>query len=121
VSLGIDCDPIEQGLIAKRAVQFSPQYWLKIDYLLRSVVKDDAQGVRRDDLETQDAAYRVCHRHSSLILAAQSERLRENLGAVEWNLTTEQAARLDAVSKVTPIYPYWHQRDTASDRNPPLV
>jgi aryl-alcohol dehydrogenase-like predicted oxidoreductase len=59
---------------------------------------------------------------SSVIFGARNaEQLRENLGAVGWNLTREQVARLDAVSKVTPIYPYWHQRDTASDRNPPPV
>jgi len=59
---------------------------------------------------------------SSVIFGARNaQQLRENLGAVGWSLTTEQVARLDAVSKVTPIYPYWHQRDTASDRNPPLV
>jgi aryl-alcohol dehydrogenase-like predicted oxidoreductase len=59
---------------------------------------------------------------SSVIFGARNaQQLRENLGAVGWNLTPEQVARLDAVSKVTPIYPYWHQRDTASDRNPPLV
>jgi aryl-alcohol dehydrogenase-like predicted oxidoreductase len=59
---------------------------------------------------------------SSVIFGARNaEQLRENLGAVGWNLTTEQVARLDAGSKVTPIYPYWHQRDTASDRNPPPV
>lgn len=59
---------------------------------------------------------------SSVIFGARNaQQLRENLGAVGWNLTSEQVARLDAVSKVTPIYPYWHQRDTASDRNPPPV
>jgi aryl-alcohol dehydrogenase-like predicted oxidoreductase len=59
---------------------------------------------------------------SSVIMGARNaEQLRENLGATGWNLTTEQVARLDAVSKVTPIYPYWHQRQTAADRNPPLI
>ena len=59
---------------------------------------------------------------SSVIFGARNaQQLRENLGAVGWNLTSEQVARLDAVSKVTPIYPYWHQRDTANDRNPPSV
>jgi aryl-alcohol dehydrogenase-like predicted oxidoreductase len=59
---------------------------------------------------------------SSVIMGARNEQqLRENLGAVGWNLTAEQVARLDSVSKVTPIYPYWHQRQTAADRNPPLV
>ena len=41
-------------------------------------------------------------------------------GAVGWNLTTAQVARLDAASAVTPPYPYWHQRGFA-ERNPPPV
>ncbi|RPJ44144.1 MAG: aldo/keto reductase, partial [Chloroflexi bacterium] len=42
-----------------------------------------------------------------------------NLGAVGWNLTSEQVARLDAASAVRPVYPYWHQRWTNAERNPP--
>jgi len=34
----------------------------------------------------------------------------ENLGAVGWNLTVEQLAKLDSANAVTPIYPYWHRR-----------
>jgi len=59
---------------------------------------------------------------SSVIMGARNERpLRENLGAAGWSLTPEQVARLDSASHVTPAYPYWHQRQTASDRNPPLI
>ena len=36
-------------------------------------------------------------------------------------LTKDQIAKLDAASKVTLPYPYWHQRGTFSDRNPPPV
>jgi aryl-alcohol dehydrogenase-like predicted oxidoreductase len=59
---------------------------------------------------------------SSVIFGARNaEQLRENLGAVGWSLTPEQVSRLDGVSTTKPIYPYWHQRDTAPDRNPPPV
>jgi len=59
---------------------------------------------------------------ASVIIGARNERqLRDNLGAVECSLTPEQVARLDAVSARTPIYPYWHQRATAGDRNPSLT
>jgi aryl-alcohol dehydrogenase-like predicted oxidoreductase len=55
---------------------------------------------------------------SSIIFGARNEQqFRENLGAVGWNLTAEQVARLDAASAVTPTYPYWHQR-SFSERNP---
>jgi aryl-alcohol dehydrogenase-like predicted oxidoreductase len=59
---------------------------------------------------------------STLIIGARNEtQLRENLGAVGWTLTKDQIAKLDAASKVTLPYPYWHQRGTFSDRNPPAV
>ena len=48
---------------------------------------------------------------STVIVGARNEeQLRQNLGAVGWNLTPAQVARLDAASVVTPAYPYWHQR-----------
>ena len=52
-----------------------------------------------------------------IIGARNEEQLRQNLGAVDWNLTKEQIAKLDAASQITPIYPYWHQRQF-TDRNP---
>lgn len=58
---------------------------------------------------------------ATVVFGARNEtQLRQNLGAVGWNLTTAQVARLDAASAVTPAYPYWHQRGFA-DRNPPPV
>ena len=52
-----------------------------------------------------------------IIGARNEEQLRQNLGAVGWNLSGEQVARLDAASQVTRIYPYWHQAGFA-ERNP---
>lgn len=55
---------------------------------------------------------------ANVIMGARDEnQLRQNLGAVGWNLTTEHVAKLDAASDVTPIYPYWHQRQF-TERNP---
>jgi aryl-alcohol dehydrogenase-like predicted oxidoreductase len=53
-----------------------------------------------------------------LIGARNEEQLRQNLGAVGWNLTLEQVAKLDAASTVRPAYPYWHQ-EVFVERNPP--
>ena len=48
---------------------------------------------------------------SSIIIGARNEeQLRQNLACVGWNLTPEQIKRLDAVSEVPTVYPYWHQR-----------
>jgi len=58
---------------------------------------------------------------SSVILGARNEeQLKQNLGAVGWNLTPDQVARLDAASDVTPVYPYWHQR-MVPQRHPAAV
>jgi aryl-alcohol dehydrogenase-like predicted oxidoreductase len=46
-----------------------------------------------------------------IIGARTEEQLKENLGAIGWKLTPEQMAKLNTASAVTPIYPYWHQRE----------
>lgn len=45
-----------------------------------------------------------------IIGARNEEQLKQNLGAIGWNLTLDQVKRLDRVSEVLPAYPYWHQR-----------
>jgi aryl-alcohol dehydrogenase-like predicted oxidoreductase len=58
---------------------------------------------------------------ASVIVGARDEKqLRENLGAIGWDLTADQVKRLDEASTVTLPYPYWHQRGFA-ERNPAPV
>lgn len=52
-----------------------------------------------------------------IIGARNEEQLKQNLGAVGWNLTPEQVAKLDAASAKPAAYPYWHQ-EGFSYRNP---
>jgi len=48
---------------------------------------------------------------SSVIIGARNEdQLRQNLGAVGWSLTSQQIARLDAVSAKAAAYPYFPYR-----------
>jgi aryl-alcohol dehydrogenase-like predicted oxidoreductase len=54
---------------------------------------------------------------SVIIGARNEEQLKQNLGSAGWNLSPEQVAKLDAASAMTPIYPYWHQRQF-TERNP---
>jgi aryl-alcohol dehydrogenase-like predicted oxidoreductase len=55
---------------------------------------------------------------ATVIIGARNEQqLRQNLDAVGWNLTAEQIDKLDRASDVTPVYPYWHQRQFV-ERNP---
>lgn len=58
---------------------------------------------------------------TSVIFGARNEaQLLENFGAVGWKLNVDQMQRLDAVSDVKPIYPYWHQRQNP-EIMPPIV
>ena len=55
---------------------------------------------------------------STVVIGARNEQqLKDNLGAIGWNLTPEQVKVLDEASAVTPPYPYWHQKQFA-ERNP---
>jgi aryl-alcohol dehydrogenase-like predicted oxidoreductase len=85
-----------------------------IDAIARETGKSNAQIALNWLLQRPSVA--------TLIIGARNEeQLRQNLGAVGWNLGTEQVAKLDAASTVTLPYPYWHQRSTFIDRNPPAV
>jgi aryl-alcohol dehydrogenase-like predicted oxidoreductase len=54
---------------------------------------------------------------SSVIMGGRTtEQFVANLKAAELKLTADQIARLDKVSELPLIYPYWHQSYTASDR-----
>ncbi|MCD6050950.1 MAG: oxidoreductase [Verrucomicrobia bacterium] len=58
---------------------------------------------------------------STVVIGARNEeQLRQNLGAVGWNLTKEQVVRLDVASVTTAAYPYFHQQKFV-ERNPALV
>lgn len=55
---------------------------------------------------------------STVIVGARNEeQLKQNLGAVGWNLTPEQVKKLDDASAVQKAYPYWHQ-EKFEERNP---
>lgn len=59
---------------------------------------------------------------SVLIGARNEEQLRQNLGAVGWQLNDDQIRRLDEVSAVTPPYPYYpYWNGQFAERSPRLV
>src|ERR687898_594671 len=54
---------------------------------------------------------------ASVIVGARTdEQLADNLKAAELELAEEERRRLDGVSALPLIYPFWHQAKTASDR-----
>jgi aryl-alcohol dehydrogenase-like predicted oxidoreductase len=54
---------------------------------------------------------------SSLIIGARNEaQLKDNLASAELQLTSEERAKLDAVSLPQLLYPYWHQLNSVAER-----
>jgi aryl-alcohol dehydrogenase-like predicted oxidoreductase len=54
---------------------------------------------------------------TSVIIGGRTEaQFADNLKSADLKLTEEERARLDKVSQLPLLYPYWHQRNTASDR-----
>ncbi len=54
---------------------------------------------------------------TSVIVGARTdEQLADNLAAASLQLTADEQARLEQVSRPPLIYPFWHQRTTANDR-----
>jgi aryl-alcohol dehydrogenase-like predicted oxidoreductase len=56
---------------------------------------------------------------SVIVGARTSEQLADNLAAADLILTDEERRRLDEVSALPLLYPYWHQAASAGDRLSP--
>ena len=113
--------PKTSRLQSKAVTDIGPQ--VAEDYLYRVVDALDAVASETGKTVPQIALNWLLQRPSvaNVIIGARNEeQLRQNLGAVDWSLTTAQVAQLDAASVVPLAYPYWHQRGFA-ERNPPPV
>jgi aryl-alcohol dehydrogenase-like predicted oxidoreductase len=54
---------------------------------------------------------------SSLVIGGRTEaQFRDNIAAADLALSADERARLDKVSAVPVLYPYWHQHNSARDR-----
>lgn len=99
---------------AKNGPPVDNEYLYKVVDALDEIVKETGKTVPQIALNWLLQRPTV----SSIIVGARNEeQLRQNLAAAESNLTPEQVAKLDAASEVTPVYPYWHQRQF-TERNP---
>jgi aryl-alcohol dehydrogenase-like predicted oxidoreductase len=113
--------PETSRLQNKRVVELGPQ--VADDYVYGVVDALDEVAKETDKTVPQIALNWLLQRPTvaNVIIGARNEeQLRQNLGAVGWNLTSGQVAKLDAASATPLIYPYWHQRGFA-ERNPPPV
>jgi aryl-alcohol dehydrogenase-like predicted oxidoreductase len=57
---------------------------------------------------------------TSVVVGARTgEQLADNLAAADLVLTDDERRRLDEVTAMPLLYPYWHQAKTARDRLSP--
>ena len=90
------------------------------EYLYRVIDALDAVALETGKSVPQIALNWLLQRPtvSTVVIGARNEeQLKQNLGAVGWNLTPAQVAQLDAASAIPTPYPYWHQKGFA-ERNP---
>ena len=102
---------------AAQGPQVSDEYLYKVVEAIDEVAKETGKTV------PQIALNWVLRRPSvsTVIIGARNEeQLKQNLGAVGWELSKEQIAKLDAASEVPRAYPYWHQVQF-EERNPKPV
>lgn len=102
--------PIQPGRIQAGGAVGGPQiddhYLFDVVDVLDQIAVETGKTIAQIALNWLLQRPTVCN----IIIGARNEaQLLQNLGAVGWNLSPEQIAKLDQVSKRQLIYPYWHQ------------
>ncbi len=115
--------PIPDGSRLHETAQFGPP--VEEDHLYDIVDVLDELSAETGRTVPQIAINWLLQRPTvaSVIIGARNEQqLRDNLGAVGWSLSSEQIARLDAVSKRQPPYPHYPYfiQEGFARLNPPL-
>lgn len=90
-----------------------PEFVVSDDVLYKTVEAMDEVAAETGKIHSQIAINWLLQRPTidTIIIGARNEeQLKQNLDAVGWNLTLDQVKKLDAVTEVPPVYPYWHQR-----------
>ena len=109
---------LQSKIAADKGPQVAQEYLYQVVDCLDALAKETGKTI------AQIALNWLLQRPSvaTLIIGARNEeQLRQNIGATGWRLSSAQIAKLDAASAVPLTYPYWHQRGTFLDRNPPAV
>ena len=116
--------PIPPGSRLHDTKQFAPP--VEAEHLYRVIDALEAVAAETGRTVPQIAINWLLRRPtvSSVIIGARNEaQLRQNLGAVDWALTAEQVAALDAASDLLPPYPHtpYRQQEGFARLNPALV
>ncbi|MBO1019250.1 aldo/keto reductase [Methylobacterium sp. SD274] len=110
--------PNQSGRIAAGGAEGGPpvsdEYLFGVVDALDDVAEETGRTVAQVALNWLLTRPTVCN---IVVGARTEEQLKQNLAVLDWTLTPEQVARLDAASQETPIYPYWHQKGF-DERNP---
>ncbi|HEY8963213.1 MAG TPA: aldo/keto reductase, partial [Alphaproteobacteria bacterium] len=111
----------KEGRIAQGGAEGGPkvddEYMYDVIDAIEDVARETGKTVPQVALNWLLQRPTVCN----LVIGARNEeQLKQNLGAVGWNLSADQIARLDAASSRHPAYPYWHQMGF-DNRNPKPV
>lgn len=111
--------PMQTGSRLQQTLEAAPpvadEYLFKVVDALEQISQQTGKTVAQIALNWLLQRPTVCN---IVIGARNEEQLRQNLGAVGWQLTAEQIALLDAASNTALPYPYWHQRSCFIERNP---
>ncbi|RKE45929.1 MULTISPECIES: aldo/keto reductase [unclassified Sphingomonas] len=116
--------PIPAGSRLHDTEQFAPP--VEAEHLYRVIDALEAVAAETGKTVPQVAINWLLRRPtvSSVIIGARNEaQLRDNLGAVGWELTAPQVAVLDAASDMLPPYPHtpYRQQEGFARLNPALV
>jgi len=106
---------LRSPLVVERGPQVADEHVFKIVDALDGVAKETGKTVAQVALNWLLQRPTVA---TVIVGARNEEQLRQNLGAVGWKLSAEQAATLDRASATPKPYPYWHQELTLNERNP---
>lgn len=102
------------AIVRENGPQISDEYLYKVVDALDEVAAETGKSVPQIALNWLLQRPTV----ATVIIGARNEQqLRDNLGALGWNLSKEQVAKLDDASTTQKTYPYWHQTNFA-ERNP---
>jgi aryl-alcohol dehydrogenase-like predicted oxidoreductase len=113
--------PMKDGRIKSGGATGGPkvddEYLYTVVDALDAVAKETGKTVTQVALNWLLQRPTVCN----LVVGARNEeQLKQNLGAVGWNLTAHQVGMLDAASHKHPSYPYWHQMNFESINPKPV-
>ena len=116
--------PIPEGSRLHDTEQFAPP--VETEHLYRVIDALEVVAAETGKTVPQVAINWLLRRPTvaSVIIGARNEaQLRDNLGAVGWELSVEQVAALDAASDVLPPYPHtpYRQQEGFARLNPALV